>query len=329
MSLCGLRRPPPLRPRREAKQDKGKGKEEPVLVDECGDAGLITVDEDTYIYDSERNEQLQTRKSSPNFDYDYDWEREDQLSTILENLEDGGSQRDGSSDCHPTPTPPPPVTPTTPETEPRKARGFRPRTKRTRFGEHLSSPANISKQSRAAAKMSSTMSGRRTPETPRPIAAPPRDLESIAYIDKSLVFEHFTTNDAWELGSALRNRLLPIPTPVVINIALANQNQVLFHTCTHPGVMPDNDNWVTRKRKTVLRWGCSTWYMHCKFEGDEFAFRDRYGLGNSAGEYAIHGGGVPIRVTGVEGVVAVVVVSGLKQHEDHGVIVEVIRELYY
>jgi uncharacterized protein (UPF0303 family) len=31
----------------------------------------------------------------------------------------------------------------------------------------------------------------------------------------------------------------------------------------------------------------------------------------------------------VEGVVAVVVVSGLKQDEDHAVVVEVIRELYY
>jgi len=112
----------------------------------------------------------------------------------------------------------------------------------------------------------------------------------------------------------------------VIDIALANQNQTLFRTCTHSGVMPDNDCWVARKRKTVLRWGCSTWYMHCKFGGDEIAFREKYGLGNSAGDYAIHGGGVPIRVSGVEGVVAVVVVSGLKQDEDHGVIVEVFTE---
>ena len=153
-------------------------------------------------------------------------------------------------------------------------------------------------------------------------------LETIASIDKSLVFDQFTTDDAWKLGSALRDRLLPISTPVVINISLANQNQTLFHTCTHPGVMPDNDVWVARKRKTVLRWGFSSWYMHCKFDGDEIAFREKYGLGNSAVEYAIHGGGVPIRVTRVEGVVAVVVVSGMKQHEDHGVIVEVIRELY-
>lgn len=154
-------------------------------------------------------------------------------------------------------------------------------------------------------------------------------LESIARIDKSLVFAQFTTDDAWELGTALRNRLMPIPTPVVIDISLANQNQTLFRTCTHSGVMPDNDTWVARKRKTVLRWGCSTWYMHCKFDGDEVAFREKYGLGSSATEYAIHGGGIPIRVTGVEGVVAVVVVSGLKQDQDHAVIVEVIREVYY
>jgi len=69
--------------------------------------------------------------------------------------------------------------------------------------------------------------------------------------------------------------------------------------------------------------------MHCKFSGDEVAFAAKYGLGPDAGSYAIHGGGVPIRVVGVEGVVAVVVVSGLKQEEDHAIIVEVIKELYY
>lgn len=44
------------------------------------------------------------------------------------------------------------------------------------------------------------------------------------------------------------------------------------------------------------------------------------------GRYAIKGGGVPIRVRGVEGVVGVVVVSGLSQMEDHGVIMDVIEE---
>ncbi|KAK6592696.1 DUF967 domain protein [Botrytis cinerea] len=191
-------------------------------------------------------------------------------------------------------------------------------------------PVDFSSSALGIRMASSIGSERGTPETaPRPIAHPPKDLESIARIDSSLIFEHFTTSDAWVLGSALRERLLPHPTPVVISISLSNANQVLFHCCTHSGTMPDNDSWVSRKRKTVLRWGVSTWYMWCKFEGDEGAFARKYGLGNGAGDYAIHGGGVPIRVTGVEGVVACVVVSGLKQWEDHGVIVEVIRDLYY
>ena len=57
-------------------------------------------------------------------------------------------------------------------------------------------------------------------------------------------------------------------------------------------------------------------------ENKEKTFAEKYMLGDKAGQYAIHGGGVPIRVRGVEGVVGVVVVSGLKQHEDHAVVVE-------
>ncbi|CZS98632.1 uncharacterized protein RAG0_10095 [Rhynchosporium agropyri] len=295
-------------------------KEKPVPASATQDPGFLdVVSHDPAESDSEAKSLL--NRPSANFE----WAREDQLSTILESFDDTGSRKSRDELERQKEQEHWPLAPLQEEALRKRAAVVKPRVKRARFAEHISSPGHISKQYRE--KMS--MSGARTAESPRPIAPPPKDLETIEYIDKSLVFEHFTTDDAWQLGSALRNRLLHIPTPVVINISLANQNQILFHTCTHSGVMPDNDTWVSRKRKTVLRWGCSTWYMHCKFEGDEIAFRDKYGLGNSAGEYAIHGGGVPIRVTGVEGVVAVVVVSGLKQHEDHGVIVEVIRELYY
>jgi len=66
--------------------------------------------------------------------------------------------------------------------------------------------------------------------------------------------------------------------------------------------------------------------MRCKFGGDEIEFANKFSLGAEVGTYAIHGGGFPIKVTGVEGVVAVVVVSGLKQEEDHQVIVDVMSE---
>ncbi len=161
-----------------------------------------------------------------------------------------------------------------------------------------------------------------------------QQLFEIEKQEAELIFPHFTADDAWTLGLALRERLLRVTDkPVVINISLANSNQLLFHSVTRSGTQPDNDMWVARKRKTVLRWGVSSWYMHIKMGGDEVKFRDKYALGDRAGEYAIHGGGVPVRVQGVEGVVAVVVVSGLKQEEDHMVVIEhmyrLIQEMKY
>lgn len=68
--------------------------------------------------------------------------------------------------------------------------------------------------------------------------------------------------------------------------------------------------------------------MHNRFDkGDEEKFKKLFSLGEKAGDYAIHGGGVPIRVAGVEGLVGAVVVSGLTQEDDHQVVVEGLMEL--
>lgn len=159
------------------------------------------------------------------------------------------------------------------------------------------------------------------------IAAPPRVLEEIEHIDQTLIFPNFTSQTAWTLGSLLRTKLLAFTKPTVIDISLAYGNHCLFHATTHSGTNIDNDSWVARKRNTVLRFGNSTWYMHNKFAGDEAAFAAKYTLGTKASDFAIHGGGWPVRVRGVEGIVAVIVVSGLKQEQDHGIIVQTVSEL--
>ncbi|KAI0466077.1 hypothetical protein F4859DRAFT_336954 [Xylaria cf. heliscus] len=161
-----------------------------------------------------------------------------------------------------------------------------------------------------------------------PIPSPPEDAEEVKATCDSFTLESFTASDAWELGHLLYARLLPFSAdqPTVISIATANGQHVLFQAAVGSGTLPDNDGWVRRKRNTVLRFGASSWFLHCKYAGDEDAFRRKFGMSEDvAGEYAIHGGAVPIRVSGVEGIVAVVVVSGLKQHEDHGVIVDVVN----
>lgn len=159
------------------------------------------------------------------------------------------------------------------------------------------------------------------------IPLPPTTPQEIDHIDRTLLFPAFTAATAWTLGSHLRSKLLAFAKPCVVDISLAHGEHCLFHCTTHSGTAPDNDLWVKRKRAAVLRWGVSSYSLGRKFEGDEAAFREKFLLGDRAGDYAIHGGGWPVRVRGVEGIVAVVVVSGLKQEQDHGIIVQTVGEM--
>ncbi|EMD41180.1 hypothetical protein CERSUDRAFT_111733 [Gelatoporia subvermispora B] len=160
----------------------------------------------------------------------------------------------------------------------------------------------------------------------------PETLEAVVEQEQRCVFPFFTAETAWTLGSLLRTRLREAsPRPAVVNITLANTNQLLFHCASRPGTQADNDIWVARKRATVLRWGASTLQQNYKMGSGTIAekeqvFAAKFQLGARASEYAIHGGGFPIRVKGVEGIVGVIVVSGLTMQEDHEVIVEVIEE---
>lgn len=164
----------------------------------------------------------------------------------------------------------------------------------------------------------------------RPIAPPSTSLDALKEDGDVFTLNSFTTDDAWALGNLLRERLAPLAVegrPALISISLANSGQVLFQCVTGSGITPDHETWVQRKRNAVLRWTHSTWYLNCQFKGDESEFKRVFQLSeDQANSYAIHGGAVPIRVMGVEGIVAIVIVSGLTQQEDHGVISDVIKQ---
>lgn len=188
----------------------------------------------------------------------------------------------------------------------------------------------LRRQSPAGAGLRKAAIAIESPETlVAPITSPPSDLAALREEGQSVTFASFTAEDAFELGHQLFARLAPLAPEksALISICLANSGQVVFQCMTGSGITPDNEHWVRRKRNTVLRFGVSSWFMHCKFQGDEAAFAAKFAISDEKkGEYAIHGGAVPIYVQGVEGVVAVVIVSGLAQSEDHGVIFDVIKE---
>jgi len=162
------------------------------------------------------------------------------------------------------------------------------------------------------------------------LPSPTHSLSDLAREERSFTFAHFTCEHAWVIGNILRNALRTIDCAALIHISLSS-SQTLFHAPSMPGMMPDAEAQVKRKRETVLRWGHSTWFMRCK-HGNDKGLAEYYGLDAGAGEngrarYSCEGGGYPVFVKGVEGVVGcIVVVADIDSEQAHGVIVKAIEE---
>ncbi|KIJ59687.1 hypothetical protein HYDPIDRAFT_162035 [Hydnomerulius pinastri MD-312] len=155
-------------------------------------------------------------------------------------------------------------------------------------------------------------------------------VESIKAQEDECVLPSFDSNVAWELGNIIRtNCKQKFTRPVVVYIAHANSSQLLFFATSGPGTLPDNMHWVKRKEAVVLRWGQSTMRMRLAMtepgKSVQQSLKDKFEMSDPS-IYGCHGGGFPIKVKGVEGLVGVIVVSGLAQEDDHAVIVEGIKE---
>ncbi|KAF9220120.1 DUF336-domain-containing protein [Gyrodon lividus] len=154
-------------------------------------------------------------------------------------------------------------------------------------------------------------------------------VKSIQFQEDECVFPSFDSNVAWELGNIIRtNCKQQFTRPAVVYIAHANSSQLLFFTASGPGTLPDNMYWVKRKEAVVLRWGVSTMRMRLTVQEHgtsvQQSLKNRFEMADLS-IYACHGGGFPVKVKGVEGIVGVIV-SGLAQEDDHAVIVEGIKE---
>jgi uncharacterized protein (UPF0303 family) len=144
-------------------------------------------------------------------------------------------------------------------------------------------------------------------------------VAELAAEEEELQFSSFTNDDAWELGSALRELARRLGAPVAIDIG-RNGSQ-LFRAAL-PGATPDNEAWIERKQRVVHRFGHSTLRVRQTFIERGTTFEDQSGLDPAL--YAAHGGGFPVLVRSV-GPVGVLVVSGLPQLEDHRLIVTALR----
>ena len=133
-------------------------------------------------------------------------------------------------------------------------------------------------------------------------------------------FERFGHREALELGQRMLAAALQDDRPITIGLWLGEQR--VFHAGL-PGSSADNDAWMERKRALVRRYDKASWTTTQLFR--EHGLDERMvAMGLDPLQYALAGGGVPIRVRGTT--VGALVVSGLTDAEDHDLAVAALQE---
>ncbi|KAM3163887.1 hypothetical protein ACU8KH_02364 [Lachancea thermotolerans] len=159
---------------------------------------------------------------------------------------------------------------------------------------------------------------------------PSLPLEELRALEREYVFARFDFEVAFDLGCKVRQwarELFPADA-LVVDLSLPS-GQCVFHATTNAGTALDNDIWVARKRRTAVRFGCSSFVMGRKLAAKQqqrasLTMQDAYFV--DPAEYAFHGGALPLRVEGLDAPVAVLTVSGLAQATDHAFALACARE---
>jgi len=146
-----------------------------------------------------------------------------------------------------------------------------------------------------------------------------RDLARIAQQEQRLRFEHFDARVAWEIGARLKQLAQSREAAVAIDVSLHHQSLFFY---AMPGTIPDNTDWIRRKRNVVMRFHRSSYAVGLSLQQKQTTLKEQQGLEDR--DYATHGGCFPIFVQEI--CVGTITVSGLPQREDHAMLVEVLAE---
>ncbi|KAF9168131.1 hypothetical protein DFQ27_003866 [Actinomortierella ambigua] len=147
-------------------------------------------------------------------------------------------------------------------------------------------------------------------------------LPTLLRQEYDLQFTRFTPDDALQLGTTLVRLAKTYHPGRGISILITRNGQVLFQHAME-GATVDNENWMRRKTNTVIRLQHSSYYVGRELLSKGYkTMEETYMV--SMNDYACHGGGFPLLIKDV-GCIGCIVVSGLKQAEDHDLVVAGIK----
>ncbi len=147
------------------------------------------------------------------------------------------------------------------------------------------------------------------------------NLDQLLALEAELTLTRLDAEIVWKLGRWLADKARRESLKIAVLITRSGQRAFQFDA---EGTSPDNDSWLDRKTKTVLRFGHSSLYMGRKLAQSGATPGQKYGLSES--EFSFHGGAFPLRIKNA-GLIGVLAVSGLTQEADHELAVAALRHI--
>ena len=144
-------------------------------------------------------------------------------------------------------------------------------------------------------------------------------LEELKKLEDEIRFPSFDMDDAYALGTALREAGMKAPKPIAVRIVL---DGLIVYQSFLPGTNESNNQWMNRKWNTVER--CHTSSLRAAMERELSGVKENWQEDET--NYAFCGGGFPI-FTGDE-FRGAAIVSGLPHLEDHRLLTQTVKEYW-
>lgn len=150
--------------------------------------------------------------------------------------------------------------------------------------------------------------------TPFPRCAPTPFGDTVS----APMLAHFDADVARRLGDIAVNLASRRGLPIAVGIV--GEAAPLFY-CALDGSRAHDSDAIRRRQNTVLRFGVSSLEVGARFRRAGWSLQSQ---GLSDADYALDGGGVPLRLAD-GGIVGAMTIAGLDDERDHALVVESLR----
>jgi uncharacterized protein (UPF0303 family) len=141
-------------------------------------------------------------------------------------------------------------------------------------------------------------------------------------IIQKIELESFSNQIAMDMGLRIIELAKSRNQAIAVEISRLNHTVFLY---VEDGLPADKHNWLRRKANVAKYFEESSLAVKATLEKREMSLEKPFGLEEK--DYIAKGGSIPVFVKNA-GMIATITVSGLRDFEDHDIIIEALREKY-